>query len=460
MDGLHLDPDLAEHARIHPAKLVTTPALGDTGLPLPPLEPPEDLSDTSDDLPAVKAMAFDKPTTHRHTSLPDRSVTRDTRGVSEDVQHYRSRSPFPGGLSAGPGNVRSRTRSPTPAWRQRVQQEKQKNKPHNFTARKQYPQAKAEDRKATEVAIRAKGSSAVVGFCLKCFHGDGDPNGKGHPFVFCPRATNAAKQLAAALEASAVAVTAGHSSGRKGISFCLYNGHAGKMEAFQCALSGGPKRHTSQDHRVFGAESFAASALQFVHAPCICCNNRGDREQAADHCALDCSKPTLEAQHWLSAKQELNAIYGKAGRPVPTSKHSMSRHAQAEKPLSHRLPRPQQPRAQTASVQQNHLPSHIHPSRLPLHHGENTNREAVQAYQPKASWESAMLGEMLQMEMQARPSSWLAVALSVQEQLRQQLMKDIIMGDPAEGTPLAIPLLELLDSRIRNLVVHMGEHCS
>ncbi|KAK4624890.1 uncharacterized protein CLAFUR5_06157 [Fulvia fulva] len=66
-------------------------------------------------------------------------------------------------------------------------------------------------------------------------------------------------------------------------------------------------------------------------------------------------------------------------------------------------------------------------------------------------WIAGVLSEILQMEMASRPSSWLDVSMSVQRELQHQLMRDITEGDPREGTPISVPLLELLDARVEEL---------
>lgn len=66
-------------------------------------------------------------------------------------------------------------------------------------------------------------------------------------------------------------------------------------------------------------------------------------------------------------------------------------------------------------------------------------------------WAGRTLEELLRWEMAKAPSSWLGVAQTVRENLRQSMMEDVVDGDANDGVPMAVPLLELLEPRIEAL---------
>ncbi|KAK4502790.1 hypothetical protein PRZ48_006216 [Zasmidium cellare] len=444
----------------------------DAGDPWRSPEPPEDLSDSSDDLPAVKAMTKEKLTARSKQSAHSQTLPLRSRGSSVGMSSYRSRSPLHDRL--GNSSVRSRSRSPAPVRKQKIKQELPKPP-------LQKTKQKLQDR-GRHASPQPRDLSAVLGFCLKCFHTDGDPNGKGHPFVFCPRAQLTVRQLAAALEASEVRAPVGNGSvGGESVAFCVSNDHKTKQEAFECAMSGGPGGRSAKSHGLVEAESFAADAMAFVCSPCVSCIRNGRGEEAKNsHCAINCFSPTWDAELWVKAKSKLKEIFNNACGASTAIKHIESQPPQAaQKQNHHHLQQAQQPHAQEASVQQKFLPKNtaphihpsrlclqedslpangaprVHPSRLSLHQHEETAEAPACAEQPAPTWHSALLSNMLQAEMRARPKSWLEVALTVQGNLRQLLMMDIVHGHD-KGTPWTIPLLELLDPRIASLLEQNG----
>lgn len=405
------------------------------------------------DLPAVRAMALAQTNARDGERKLEQSSNMAIR-ASGSMRTYRSRSPL---CRLDITRPRSRSRSPVIPPKQKGQREtaykhviqNKQNKPAQSNQPKQ---------KAVVSSGHGKEISAVVRFCMKCFHADGDPNGKGHPFVFCPRASAAAKELAAVLEAREVGT--GVERGKDGkdvVHLCLHAGHTSKAAALKCLGDRLAKGYSSKDNHVSQARPLSADAMQLFDEPCVSCTMQGSYAEAITHSALDCYQPTLEAKHWMRARGELDAIYKSCGLPLFKSRmlHRAAAQSVAADLQQPQVQRPDQ-RVRPSPLQQaqSQTDGHIHPDRLHLHqHGvdmEYSPRDqiALEGCDPDESWEVGVVDNMLRLEMEVRPNTWLKVALAVQGHLRHQLMMDVLEGDPAEGVPFTIPLLEILDGSI------------
>lgn len=445
MAQLRLQSDLADDMAMSEGKV--SRSIEDFEKALEPLASPGNLSEISEDLPAVKAMLFEKMTTRGDDRERGFDIPGRAREVSEDMRSYRSRSPIRSRLDHG--SIRSRSRSSTGASGQQVQQQSQKRSTDWPTFE-------------TQACNVVQGVSAVVECCIKCFFAEGDTNGKGHPFINCPQAQAKHKQLAVALEATEVAVAAGYDRNQGStISFCINRIHANHTEAFECTIRN-EQAHKGKQLRVTHTKSFAGPALPYVRYPCASCEKSGRRKEAKSHCALDCPAPTPETRRWIETRVELQALYQKARANAPKmsrgTKHPFTYSGKPQKPHVQHV---SQPRARKTPVQQDRMPMndapYIHPARLHLHRHTELSQDFMEHSEPHLTWESAVLSDMLQREMQEHGGSWLDVALAVQGYLRHELMKEILYGDPAGGVPIMIPLLSVLDSRVDDLRLHPQE---
>lgn len=446
MAELHLQPDLVDNMAMSEGKVSRT--IEKFGEALEPLESPEDLSEISDDLAAVKAIGVEKITTCGYDHERDYYIPHGTREVPEDMRSYRSRSPVPNGLNNG--GVHSRSRSPKPASGQQIQQ-RSRNR------------ALCPSMIDTSLRTIVQGVNAVVECCLKCFFARGDTNGKGHPFSSCPHTQAKHKQLAVALEATEVAVAVGLGYNQGGnISFCIDRTHMSQTEAFKCTLNNNSLAHNGKKIRVLHTKSYAVKALPYVRYPCVSCETSGRWEEARSHCALDCPAPTPETLPWIGARDELQNLYQKARANASESargtKQPLTQPTKLQRP---HVQQPVKPRARKLQAQQDRTPMHkapyIHPARMPLHQHTSPGQEAMEHGEPHITWESAVLADMLHREMRECGGSWLDVALAVQGHLRQELMMEILHGDPAGGVPITIPLLSVLDCRVHDLKLQPQE---